>query len=39
MTRELATLDETDDLHRAAALGAPQRINFVHPLDQHGPRG
>ena len=35
----LSTLNETDDLHRAATLGTLQRIDFVDSLDQPRPRG
>ena len=35
----LSTLDETDDFHRAAALGTRQRVDFIHSLDQPRPRG
>jgi hypothetical protein len=35
----LTSLDKTDDLHGAAALRTSQRIDFIHPLDQHGPGG
>ena len=35
----LAKLDKADDLHRAAALGALQRIDFLDLLDQPGPCG
>ena len=33
----LPGLDETDHPHRTTALGAFQRINFPHPLDQRCP--
>ena len=32
----LVSLDEAD-FHLAAALAALQRVDFVDPLDQHGP--
>ena len=33
----LRRLDEGDDLHLAATLGTGQRVDLVHPLDEHGP--
>ncbi len=35
----LATLDEGNDLHLPATARALQRVDFVHPLDEHGPGG
>ena len=33
----LGRLDKTDDRHLAAATRTGARVNFVNPLDKHGP--
>ena len=33
----LVSFDEADYFHLAAALAALKRVDFVDPLDQHGP--